>query len=196
MLRLHIVYKLFFIVLVSILLSSCSYNYGQPPETSEPWQLIRNARVWINDGRPRGALPSVNKALEETEKLDKEGNHYKHTKAAVYNEKGRIFIMLNDLNSAEQYLNQAYQLSLKVGYRSLQFDIIYNLSTLYDMKNDTKTACDHLAKAIDLYKDLHKKPADYPDGYGVIRTKEFLENIARPRINAKSKKMNCGFNIQ
>lgn len=193
--RLNLLHKLLFAILIPILLSSCSYTYGQPPETSDPWKLIKNARVWINEGRPRGALPSINKALEETEKLDKKSKHYQHTKAAVYNEMGRVFIMLNDMNSAEQYLKNANKLSLQVGYRALQLDINYNLSTLYEMKHDERTACNYLAKVVDLYKDLYEKPADYPDGYGLMGTKEFLEGFARPRINAKSKKMNCSLKI-
>lgn len=196
MLRLYLVFKLLFIAFISILLSSCSYHYGEPPETSDPWELIRNARMWINEGRPRGALPSINKALEEIERLDKQSIYYKHTKAAVYNEKGRIFILLNELNSAEKYLNEAYKLSLEVGYRALQFDINYNLSTLYDMKNDTRTACNYLTKVKNLYEDLYNNPADSPDGYGTTKTKEFLENFARSRINNKSNKMNCNFQIQ
>lgn len=186
----------FAVILVSILLSSCSSKpYGQPPETSDPWELIHYARKWIDAGRPRGAMPSLKKAFEENEKRDRNTKHYLDTKAAIYNEMGRVYYMVSDISSAEHYFNEAYKISLALGYRALQFDINYNLSGIYVRKNDPRKACDHLAKVVGLYNDLNNNPSDPPDGFGVKHTKEVLEDFARQKINDRSKEMNCGIYI-
>lgn len=118
-------------LLVAAALSSCaaiSSPYGSPPDTSDPWQLIHHARGWLQQGRPRAALPSLQKADLEVEKLDHESADYSHAKAAIHNELGRVYEMVSDLDSAEAQFLQAAEVGKSVPERRpLHFDISYNL---------------------------------------------------------------------
>ena len=87
-------------VVLTALICSCTLSsYGEPPETSDPWVLIKNAREWLQMGRPRGAMPSLKKALIVAEEHSSSGEPYVHAKAAIHNELGRVYEMTSNLES-------------------------------------------------------------------------------------------------
>lgn len=81
----------------STLLACAPGSYLTPPESDDPWTLIRHARTWLEQGRPRGALPTLQKALNEAERLEPGADDTLHTQAAIYNELGRAYEMASEL---------------------------------------------------------------------------------------------------
>jgi len=147
--------------------SSTSTPYGASPPTSDPWQLINSARDWLQQGRPRAALPSLNKALVEVEQLDHQTAAYAHAKAAIHNELGRVYAMVSELELAEiEFQNAAETATSVPEYRPLHFDITYNLSTVLERKGLTAESCAQLRRTAFIYVDLLAHPAEPPGGYG------------------------------
>ena len=164
---------------------------GHRPETSDPWALIHHARGWLQQGRPRGALPSLEKALVEVEKLDPASAAYAHTKAAIHNELGRVYEMVSELAQAEVQFLQAAEIGRGVPQRrALHFDIHYNLSTVYERRGQLVESCVQLQHAAALQQDLLVHPADPPDGYGKDGAR-FLREVAAPRILARAQRIGC-----
>jgi tetratricopeptide (TPR) repeat protein len=185
-------------LLVAAALSGCaatSSPYGAPPDTSDPWRLIHHARGWLEQGRPRGALPSLQKAQVEVEKLDHGTAGYAHAKAAIHNELGRVYEMVSDLDTAEAQFLQAAAVGKSVPERRpLHFDIRYNLSTVYERKAQLADSCAQLQRAAALQQDLLARPAEPPDGYGAD-SEHFLREVAAPRILARAQRIGCDIRL-
>lgn len=179
-------------VLLAVFLCSCTLGaYGEPPETTDPWVLIKNAREWLQKGRPRGALPSLNKALQVAEAQSSNEELYAHTKAAIHNEFGRVYEMTSDLEQAErEFLAAAEMAETLPKYRPLHFDIAYNLSTVYERGGKLAESCAQLKKAATLQVDLLAKPANPPEGLGE-NADRVLRELAAPRILARAKRIGC-----
>lgn len=175
---------------------SCSLSpYGEPPDTSDPWVLIKNARSWLQQGRPRGALPSLEKALLVAEKLDHGRADYLHTKAAIHNEFGRAYEMASELDLSEHEFLQAAEIAQSLPrYRPLHFDIAYNLSTVYERKAMFNESCIQLRRAASLQADLLANPADPPEGLGE-NTVHVLRELAAPRILSRAQRISCDVEI-
>jgi len=186
----HFLYPL----LLAAVVSGCaatSSPYGAPPDTSDPWQLIHQARNWLQQGRPRAALPSLQKADLEAEKLDHRSADYSHAKAAIHNEAGRAYEMASELDAAEgQFLLASGFAQAVPARRPLHFDIGYNLSTVYERKSRTAESCAWLQRAVALQQDMLAHPADPPNGYGAD-TGRFLREVAAPRIRARALRIGC-----
>jgi tetratricopeptide (TPR) repeat protein len=171
--------------------ASTSSPYGAPPDTADPWQLIHHARGWLQQGRPRGAMPSLQKALVEVERLDHETAEYPHAKAAIHNELGRVYEMVSDLDTAEAQFLQAAEIARSVPQRRpLHFDISYNLSTVYERKAQPAESCAQLRRTVALHQDLLAHPSEPPDGYGADGER-FLREIAAPKIRARAQRIGC-----
>jgi tetratricopeptide (TPR) repeat protein len=181
-------------LLLAAVISGCaatSSPYGAPPDTSDPWQLIHHARNWLQQGRPRAALPSLQKADLEVEKLDHGSADYSHAKAAIHNELGRVYEMVSDLDSAEAQFLQAAEVGKSVPERRpLHFDISYNLSTVYERTSRMAESCARLKLAVALQQDMLAHPADPPHGYGAD-SERFLREVAAPRIRARAQRIGC-----
>lgn len=186
----HRVYSL----LLAAILASCAATaspYGAPPDTSDPWELIRHARGFLQQGRPRGALPSLQKAELETEKLDHGSADYAHAKAAIHNERGRVYEMVSELGAAESQFLLAVDAAKAVPERRpLHFDISYNLSAVYERQARMVESCEALRRAAALQRDLLARPADPPDGYGADGER-FLLDVAAPRVRARAGRIGC-----
>lgn len=186
----HCLYPL----LLAAALSGCastSSPYGAPPVTADPWQLIHHARGWLQQGRPRGAMPSLQKALVEVERLDHETADYSHAKAAIHNELGRVYEMVSDLDTAEAQFLQAAEVAESVPQRRpLHFDISYNLSAVYERKAHPAESCAQLQRTAALQQDLLAHPSGPPDGYGADGER-FLREIAAPKIRARAQRIGC-----
>lgn len=182
-------------LLLAAVISGCAATaspYGAPPDTSDPWQLIHHARNWLEQGRPRAALPSLQKADLAVEKLDHESADYSHAKAAIHNEVGRAYEMASELDTAEEQFLQAAEFAKAVPERRpLHFDISYNLSTVYERKSRTAESCAWLKRAVALQQDMLAHPADPPRGYGAD-SERFLREVAAPRIRARAQRIGCG----
>lgn len=178
---------------LAVVLGGCaavSAPYGAPPETSDPWQLIGYARQWLQQGRPRGALPSLNKALTLLGNDTSASADTVHAKAAVYNEYGRVYEMVSELDQAERMFLQAETLAQQVpDRRPLQLDIHYNLSTVYERQGDADASCRELRLAASLAKSLLQTPSAPPFGYGSTST--FIRDTAQPKIRARSRRIGC-----
>lgn len=185
-------------LLIAAMLSGCaatSSPYGAPPDTSDPWQLIHHARGWLQQGRPRGALPSLQKALVEVEKLDPASPLYAHTKAAIHNELGRVYEMVSDLDNAEAQFLHAAEVGKSVPERRpLHFDIHYNLSTVYERKAQPAASCAELRRAAALQQALLAHPGEPPDGYGA-NGERFLREVVAPRIQARAERLGCDIQL-
>jgi tetratricopeptide (TPR) repeat protein len=185
-------------LLLSLVVSACastSSPYGAPPDTSDPWQLVHNARNWLQQGRPRAAMPSLEKALVEVEGLDPKTSAYAHAKAAIYNELGRVYEMTSELDLAEAELLKAAEVAERVPERRpLHFDISYNLSTVYERKAKMKESCTQLQRTAALYRDLLVHPAEPPDGYG-SSGERFLNDVAAPKIRARAQRIGCAIKL-
>ncbi len=175
--------------------SSTSTPYGASPPTSDPWQLINSARDWLQQGRPRAALPSLNKALVEVEQLDHQTAAYAHAKAAIHNELGRVYAMVSELELAEiEFQNAAETATSVPEYRPLHFDITYNLSTVLERKGLTAESCAQLRRTAFIYVDLLAHPAEPPGGYGASG-ESFLRDVAGPRIQARARRIGCDITL-
>ena len=179
---------------VAAIISGCAGTaspYGAPPDTSDPWQLIKQARGWLQQGRPRGALPSLKKALVEVERLDHETADYAHAKAAIHNELGRVYEMASELDVAETQFLQADEFARRVPQRRpLHFDVSYNLSTVYERKAQLAESCAQLRRAVALHQDMLARPSEPPTGYGA-GGERFLHDVAAPRIRARALRIGC-----
>lgn len=188
-------FKRFAIIVVaaiSISLGGCvSEPYGNPPDSQDPWVLIRSARGWLQQGRPRAAMPSLEKALASVERLDRGSSQYLHAKAAIFNEFGRVHEMVNQLDLAETNFLKAAEIAAGVPQiRPLHFEIRYNLSTIYEEAGKHDASCRELQSAEALRKDLLARPAEPPEGYGV-GGERFLRDIAEPRIRKRAQRLGC-----
>jgi hypothetical protein len=181
--------------LLAALVSGCagtSSPYGAPPETNDPWELIHHARGWLDRGRPRAAVPSLRKAELEAERLGTGTAAYAHVKAAIHNERGRVHVMVSDLDTAEAELLSAAAVAESVPERRpLHFDIAYNLSAVYEGKARKDDSCVQLQRAVALHRDLLAHPAEPPDGYGAAGER-FITQVAAPRIEARAQRIGCG----
>jgi tetratricopeptide (TPR) repeat protein len=179
------------LIVASILAGCAAGNYGAPPETSDPWALIHNARNWLQRGRPRGAMPSLQKALVEVEKFEHDKAIYLHTKASIYNELGRVYEMTSMLDLAEEHFLKAAEIATGVPERRpVLFEIRYNLSTVYERKTQLTKSCNQLRQTVALHRELLAHPADPPEGYGA-KADHFLREIAAPQIRARAQRIGC-----
>lgn len=180
--------------LIAIIISGCAVTaspYGAPPDTSDSWQLIKHARGWLQQGRPRAALPSLKKALVEVERLDHETPDYAHAKAAIHNELGRVYEMVSELDAAEAQFLEAAEIAKRVPQRRpLHFDISYNLCTVYEGKALPAESCAQLRRAAALHQDLLAYPSEPPGGYGA-GGERFLRDVAAPRIRDRGLRIGC-----
>jgi tetratricopeptide (TPR) repeat protein len=190
----HCLYPLIFAAIISGCAATAS-PYGAPPDTSDPWQLIKHARGWLQQGRPRGALPSLQKALVEVERLDHETADYAHAKAAIHNELGRVHEMASELEVAEAQFLQAAEIARRVPQRRpLHFDISYNLSTVYERKAQPAASCAQLRRTVALHQEMLARPSEPPDGYGAD-SERFLREVATPRIRARALRIGCDIGL-
>lgn len=168
-----------------------SLPYGAPPDTTDPWELIGSARHWLQQGRPRAAVPSLERAQVEVERLRADAAAYAHARAAIHNEYGRVYEMTSALEAAEAQFLQAAALAQGVPERRpLHFDISYNLSTVYERMGQPAKSCTQLERVAALYRDLLARPAEPPAGYGDAGA-AFLRDIAAPRIRARAERLGC-----
>jgi tetratricopeptide (TPR) repeat protein len=177
---------------LAVSLGGCAASpYGAPPETDDPWVLIHSARTWLAKGRPRAALPSLKQALSELEKQDPETAYYAHTKASIHNELGRVYEMASKLDWAEESFLRAQETAAGIPERrSLNFEISYNLSTVYERMGEVGRSCSHLQHAATLHRALLLEPADPPYGYGA-GGERFLQEVAAPRILQRAERLGC-----
>jgi tetratricopeptide (TPR) repeat protein len=179
-------------LLLGVSLGGCAPKpYGAPPETDDPWVLIYSARSWLERGRPRGALPSLNQAFVALENLEPGTPRYLHAKASIHNEVGRAYLMAGRKDWAEENFLLAVQAADEVpDRRALRFEVLYNLSTLYEGTGDTAQSCSYLHRAAELHRDLLAHPADPPHGYGA-GGEQFLRGVAEPKINQRNARLRC-----
>lgn len=180
------------VLVPAVFMCSCTLSsYGEPPETSDPWVLIRSAREWLQKGRPRGAMPSLERALIVAEEYKSDEEGYAHVKAAVHNELGRVYEMVSDLEKAEREFMEAAEIAKRLPeYRPLHFDISYNLSTVYERRGMFFESCVQLRRSASLQVDLLTNPASPPEGLGE-NTDRVLRELAAPRILARAKRIAC-----
>lgn len=175
----------------STLLGCAPGSYLTPPASDDPWTLIRHARTWLEQGRPRGALPTLQKALNEAERLEPGADDTLHTQAAIYNELGRAYEMASELPFAEQQFLKASALADKLPMRRpLRFEVHYNLSTVLERQGRTDESCQHLAHAYALHRALLAEKAEPPFGYGEAGA-HFLLDVAEPRMRARAARLSC-----
>ncbi|MEQ6888022.1 hypothetical protein ABE957_04945 [Halomonas sp. CS7] len=174
-----------------ILVGCAASPYGTPPATSDPWELVHSARAWLEQGRPRGALPSLHQAQRHLEGLDPEERDYRHLEAAIMNEYGRVYEMTSDLDEAEVALREAGRISDTIPeIRPLAFDIHYNLSTVLERQERPEESCTSLRRAHATIIDLGENPSPPPEGYGGHR-QAFIDQTVMPRIEARADRIDC-----
>jgi tetratricopeptide (TPR) repeat protein len=180
------------LLLVAALLSSCASPYAGLRETSDPWQLIYLSRERQQQGRPRAAIAFLEKALQESEKLDRESAHYLHTKATVLSGMGRSYEQAGQAAEAEQFFLQAMNLAQPLPYRAIKVDLNFNLAVVRDEQGDPASGCRYLAESRRFLDDLEAHPTSPPDGYGSSEIAADKCTFLRGRIKERAKKMNCG----
>jgi len=138
-------------------------------------------------------MPSLKKALQSVEELDHDSDRYLHAKASIYNEIGRVHVMVSQLDSAASSFIKALEIASGIPQiRLLHFDIKYNLSSTCEQAGNVDASCSGLRLAAVLLKDMLDHPAKPPQGYGA-NGEQFLTGVAVPRVLARQQWLGCSF---